>query len=164
MRRRVRASRSTIIGMLAVAVMLISGLTGATSAAAAAGPQARESGIVAAADLSSFQPGNIVSDAVFFYKDAMTEAQIQAFLEQKVPSCKAGYTCLRDWYDTSRTTSADAMCGAYQGGVRERASRIIYKVAQACGINPQVILVTLQKEQGLVTHTWPSDWRYTIAM
>ena len=48
--------------------------------------------------------------------------------------------------------------------MRERASTIIYKVAQACGINPQVLIVMLQKEQGLVTHTWPSDWRYTIAM
>ena len=81
-----------------------------------------------------------------------------------MPTCQSGYTCLKDWYDTSRTTTADAMCGAYSGGVRERASTIIYKVAQACGINPQVLLVMLQKEQGLVTHTWPSDWRYTIAM
>ncbi|MGX1701257.1 FG-GAP repeat domain-containing protein [Microbacterium sp. NPDC055357] len=117
-----------------------------------------------AADLSKFQPGNIISDAVFFNKNTMTEAQIQSFLQSKVSSCVAGYTCLKDKYDTSRTTTADAMCGAYSGGVRERASRIIYKVAQACGINPQVILVTLQKEQGLVTHRDPSDWRYTIAM
>ncbi|WJL95079.1 cell wall-binding repeat-containing protein [Microbacterium sp. ET2] len=121
-------------------------------------------GPVKAADLSQFRPGNIVSDAVFFDRNTMTEAQIQAFLEQKVPRCESGYTCLKDWYDTSRTTSADAMCGAYSGGARERASRIIYKVAQACGINPQVILVTLQKEQGLVTHVWPSEWRYTAAM
>ncbi|MDR7189095.1 hypothetical protein J2Y46_001918 [Microbacterium sp. BE35] len=123
-----------------------------------------ESGIVKTADLSHFQPGNVVSDAVFFNKNSMSEAQIQQFLEQKVPRCEAGYVCLKDWYDTSRATSADAMCGAYSGGARERASTIIFKVAQACGINPQVILVTLQKEQGLVTHVWPSDWRYTIAM
>lgn len=122
------------------------------------------SGIVKAADLSQFQPGNIISDAVFFNPGTMTEAQIQTFLEQRVPRCESGYVCLKDWYDTSRTTNADAMCGAYSGGVRERASRIIFKVAQACGINPQVILATLQKEQGLVTHVWPSDWRYTIAM
>ncbi|WP_240658588.1 hypothetical protein [Microbacterium sp. CPCC 204701] len=119
---------------------------------------------VKAADLSQFKPGNIISDAKFFDRGTMSEAQIQQFLQSKVPNCQAGYVCLKDWYDTSRTTSADAMCGAYSGGVRERASTIIYKVAQACGINPQVILVTLQKEQGLVTHTWPSDWRYTIAM
>ncbi|GAA5205816.1 hypothetical protein GCM10025774_04650 [Microbacterium kyungheense] len=120
--------------------------------------------IVKTADLSQFQPGNIISDARFFDRGTMSAAQIQQFLEAKVPACQAGYTCLRDWYDTSRTTGADAMCGPYAGGVRERASTIIYKVAQACGINPQVILVMLQKEQGLVTHVWPSDWRYTIAM
>jgi hypothetical protein len=94
----------------------------------------------------------------------MSESDIQRFLEVRVPSCQAGYTCLKDWRDTSRTTAADAMCGPYTGATDERASRIIYKVAQACGINPQVILATLQKEQGLVTHTWPSDWRYRIAM
>jgi hypothetical protein len=116
------------------------------------------------ADLSKFQAGNIISDAVFFDKSTMTEAQIQTFLESKVTSCVSGYTCLKDWYDTTRTTSADAMCGAYSGGGRERASKIIYKVAQACGINPQVILATLQKEQSLVTHRDPSTWRYTSAM
>ncbi|WP_349426765.1 hypothetical protein [Microbacterium sp. LWS13-1.2] len=116
------------------------------------------------ADLSQFQAGYIISDAKFFDRSTMGEAQIQQFLQSKVPSCQSGHVCLKDWYDTSRATSADAMCGAYPGGMRERASTIIYKVAQACGINPQAILVMLQKEQGLVTHTWPSDWRYTIAM
>ncbi|WP_251453261.1 SH3 domain-containing protein [Microbacterium sp. Marseille-Q6648] len=166
--------RTKIAAMTAALTVVIS-LVGAGSASAAepiateapaavaAGPAA-PTDIVKAADLSKFNPGNIVSDAVFFNKSTMSEAQIQAFLEKRVPSCQAGYTCLKDWYDTSRTTTADAMCGAYSGGTRERAARIIFKVAQACGINPQVILVTLQKEQGLVTHTWPSDWRYTIAM
>ncbi|WP_457100998.1 hypothetical protein [Microbacterium sp. P5_E9] len=120
--------------------------------------------VVKAADLSQFQAGNIISDAVFYNQNTMSSDQIQAFLQSKVPTCQSGYTCLKDWYDTSRTTTADAMCGAYSGGVRERASTIIFKVAQACGINPQVLVVMLQKEQGLVTHTWPSDWRYTIAM
>ncbi|MDT0183332.1 SH3 domain-containing protein [Microbacterium sp. ARD31] len=166
--------RTKIAAMTAALTVVIS-LVGAGSASAAepiatgapaavaASPEA-PTGIVKTADLSAFDPGNIVSDAVFFNESTMTEAQIQAFLEKRVPSCQAGYTCLKDWYDTSRTTTADAMCGAYSGGTRERAARIIFKVAQACGINPQVILVTLQKEQGLVTHTWPSDWRYTIAM
>jgi hypothetical protein len=152
----------------AVAAVTMSLLAGAPAAAASrsepgASPTPQTS-VVKTADLSTFTPGNIVSDAVFFTSKTMSEAQIQAFLEAKVPSCEAGYTCLKDWYDTSRTTTADAMCGAYSGGTRERASRIIFKVAQACGINPQVLLVTLQKEQGLVTHVWPSDWRYTIAM
>ncbi|WP_139230888.1 VCBS repeat-containing protein [Microbacterium sp. cf046] len=132
--------------------------------AASASASMIEQSIVKAADLSKFQAGNIISDAAFFNRSTMTEGQIQAFLQEKVPNCQSGYVCLKDWYDTSRTTAADPMCSAYSGGIRERASTIIYKVAQACGINPQVLIVMLQKEQGLVLHTWPSDWRYTIAM
>ena len=52
------------------------------------------------ADLSKFQAGNIISDAVFYDTATMTEAQIQAFLEKRVPTCRSGYTCLKDWYDT----------------------------------------------------------------
>jgi hypothetical protein len=141
-----------MIAALAV-VLSVVGVFWVTPAAPAAG-----------ADLSKFDPGHIISDALFFDSGAMSEQQIQSFIESKVPNCQPGYICLKDWRDNSRTTAADAMCGAYQGAPNERASAIIYKVARACGINPQVILVTLQKEQGLVTHTWPSDWRCRIAM
>src|SRR5690606_27904216 len=94
----------------------------------------------------------------------MTQAEIQAFLQAKVPSCSVRGACLKDYYDTTRTIAADQMCGRYSGGGSERASAIIFKVAQACGVNPQVILVMLQKEQGLVTSTRPSDWNYNFAM
>ncbi|WES66212.1 hypothetical protein P0L94_09055 [Microbacter sp. GSS18] len=157
-----------VLPVITSALALVVSLLVASPAGALTGPSGggitAAKAVVKTADLSAFSAGNIVSDAVFFDSGTMTEAQIQAFLEERVPNCVSGYTCLKDWYDTSRSTTADAMCGAYSGGVRERASRIIYKVARACGINPQVILVTLQKEQGLVTHVWPSDWRYTIAM
>jgi uncharacterized protein YgiM (DUF1202 family) len=178
-----RGSAKRAVAWLTVVLMAVAGIVGGTQPAAAAAlgssmnisaasgtasavlaRDAAPTGSVKAADLSKFQPGNIISDAKFHDRGTMTEAQIQLFLETKMPRCDAGYTCLRDWYDTSRATSADAMCAAYSGGYRERASTIIYKVAQACGINPQVILVMLQKEQGLVTHNWPSEWRYTIAM
>ncbi len=56
------------------------------------------------------------------------------------------------------------MCNAYAGGGVESAARIIFKVAQACGINPQALIVMLQKEQGLVTDTYPYDSQYRIAM
>ncbi|MBD8022255.1 cell wall-binding repeat-containing protein [Microbacterium gallinarum] len=166
------ASLKTLTGIgLAIAALVI-GLVAPAATAAPSGPveasaaaaPAVGAGGVLTADLTKFQPGNIIGDAVFFNRSAMTEAQIQSFLQAKGPACRAGYTCLKDYYDTSRTVAADAMCGAYSGGVRERASRIIYKVAQACGINPQVLIVMLQKEQGLVTHDWPSEWRYTAAM
>lgn len=166
---RLRARK--ILLVFAATLALVGGvLVAPAGASAAPAPQTANTvdqalgSPVKTADLSQFRPGNIISDQVFYNRSTMTEAQVQWFLESKVPSCQSGYTCLKDWYDTSRSTGADPMCGAYSGGYRERASAIIYKVAQACGINPQAIITTLQKEQGLVTNTGPSTSRYTIAM
>ena len=123
----------------------------------------------AALDGSSFDPGYIISDQNFFNKDALSEAQIQSFLEQRVPNCVGnnGEKCLKDY--TATTFSRPAVdrpghCSAYEGAANERASRIIYKAAQACGISPAVLLVTLQKEQGLVTQTAPNERQYRVAM
>jgi uncharacterized protein with LGFP repeats len=120
--------------------------------------------IVETADLTQFRPGNIISNERFFDASSMTESQIDAFLRQRVKTCQSGYVCLKDFRQTTTTRAADRYCNEYGGGTSEPAARIIFKVAQACGINPQVLIVTLEKEQGLVTHTWPSDWRYRIAM
>lgn len=168
-RARSRTAATVVTAVLAL-IIGVCAPQAATASAAAAPDVAASSGqpqpaaIVKAADLSEFTPGSIIEDAVFFNSGTMTEAQIQTFLQSKVSSCKSGYTCLKDYYDTSRTIGADEMCGAYSGGVRERASRIIYKVARACGINPQVIIVMLQKEQGLISSTAPSSYNYRAAM
>ncbi|MFC8681043.1 LGFP repeat-containing protein [Microbacterium ureisolvens] len=147
---------------LAAAVVIIaSGSVSGPSASAA--PQV-ETGRVSMG-LAGFAAGNIISDEVFFADDTMSAGDIQAFLNERVPVCQAGYRCLKDFAQSTSTRAADLMCrSTYQGSARQTAAEIIYHVARACGINPQVILATLQKEQGLVTHTWPSEWRYTIAM
>ncbi|WP_336640642.1 hypothetical protein [Microbacterium sp. USHLN272] len=128
------------------------------------------SGIVKST-LVGFNPGNIISDAVFTNKSTMTEAQIQAFFNSKVSRCLGGtdengkpIVCLKDFKITSVTRPADQYCSGYSGAANESAARIIYRVSQACNINPQVLIVMLQKEQGLITHTWPSAWRYNIAL
>ncbi|PRA82964.1 VCBS repeat-containing protein [Microbacterium sp. MYb66] len=140
----------------------------ASLAASAADPAATG---LAKSTLVGFTPGNIISDAVFTNKDTMTEAQIQAFFNSKVSRCLGGtdevgkpIVCLKDFTITSVTRPADAYCSGYSGAANESAARIIYRVAQACNINPQVLIVMLQKEQGLVTHTWPSAWRFNIAL
>jgi len=165
----VRTRARVVLSIVVTAFIALSTLSAASSATAAPGVASAQNltaavSPVAAANLANFNPGNIISDADFFDSSTMNEQGIQSFLETKVRSCQSGYTCLRDHYDTTRAIAADAMCGAYPGGGRERASRIIYNVAKACGINPQVILVMLEKEQSLVTHTWPSDYRYRAAM
>jgi len=118
----------------------------------------------AAADLSQFKPGNIISDELFWNSNAMTAAQIQTFLNEKVPSCRVGYVCLKDYRETTWTSTANPMCASYQGAANESAATIIDKVARACGVSQKTLLVMLQKEQGLVTHTWPSDYRFRAAM
>lgn len=109
-----------------------------------------------AADLAGFDPGMIISDAVFYDSGAMSAAQVQSFLSSRGSGCVAasGNTCLKDFRQTTTTRAADARCrGTYTGASNETAAQIVAKVAVACGINPQVLLVTLQKEQGLVTAT-----------
>ncbi|MEL5992042.1 cell wall-binding repeat-containing protein [Microbacterium phosphatis] len=120
--------------------------------------------IVQAAPVVGFVAGDIISDSVFGNRASMSEKGIRSFIDSKVATCQSGYTCLEMYRETTPTRAADAYCSRYAGGANEDAARIIYKVAQACGVNPQVLLVMLQKEQGLVTHVWPSTFRYTIAM
>jgi len=116
-----------------------------------------------AANAWNFDPGYIISDGVFYNSSAMDESAIQAFLNSKVSQCRSGYTCVKDYRETTASRVADPMCGAYSGGSNESAARIIAKVSAACGINPQVLIVLLQKEQGLITDTWPTDRQYRSA-
>lgn len=114
--------------------------------------------------LAGWSAGNIISDAVFTNKSTLNEAQIQSFLNAKASRCQAGYTCLKDFRLSTPSRGADKYCSGYTGEANESAARILYKVAQSCGINPQVLVVMLQKEQGLVTHPYPTSGRYAIAM
>lgn len=115
---------------------------------------------------SDFRAGYIISDQVFFDNGTMSQAAIQSLLVSKEGGCTAayGYPCLKDYFASTASRAASAgHCAAYPGAVRESASQIIYKVAQSCGINPQVILTLLEKEQGLVSSTAPTSWKYQAA-
>ncbi|GAA4175551.1 hypothetical protein [Gryllotalpicola koreensis] len=116
---------------------------------------------------SDFNAGEIISDDVFFNSNAMSVAQIQSFLQSQESGCTAanGQPCLMNFHQNTTSQAASAgRCNAYAGANNESAAQIIYKVAQACGINPQVILVTLEKEEALVSSKAPTSARYSIAM
>ena len=107
-----------------------------------------------AASAAAFDPGNIISDPVFRDAGSMDAGAVQAFLEARVPTCAPGATCLRDFRESTWSRpGAPGLCRDFEGRPNERASEIIVRVAQACGTNPQVLLVLLQKEQALVTAT-----------
>jgi putative cell wall-binding protein len=93
-----------------------------------------------------------------------TTGDVQAFLQQQVPRCQAGYTCLKDYTVTTPSMPGDAVCMPYQGGQNESAAQIIAKVGQACGISQKVLLVLLQKESELVNDDFPGQKQYDQAM
>ena len=109
---------------------------------------------------ASFNPNLIIDDAVFTNKNSMSVTDIQNFLNSRVPVCdtwhspgsgsqgnQPPWTCLKNYSEGGRS-----------------GAQIIYDAAQLYGINPQVIIVTLQKENGLITDTWPYHWQYRTAM
>lgn len=125
---------------------------------------------------AAFNPNRIIEDNVFTNKNTMSPQAIQAFLNSKVAACDTNRTggtgsqgeqppwrCLRDYHENP-TTKANNLDGRPipAGGIS--AAQIIYDAAQKYGVNPQVIIVTLQKENGLITDTWPYDWQYRTAM
>ena len=116
-----------------------------------------------------FNPGFIISDDLFYDSAAMSATQIQSFLNGQIGTClterclnvavvpvpsQAAYTS---------TTTGQLVCSAISGG-NLAVAELIYRVQTACGISAKVILVTLQKEQGLVTSRAPSDWALKAAM
>ncbi len=155
--------KSPAFRLLALAMSALLGLLGISAIEAT---QPTSSAV--AADASRFDPGLIISDSVFYDFGTMTVADIQRFLESKVPVCKAndgGPTCLRDYVsDQLEKPGEDGKCAPMPAIPNIKASQIIYNIARACGINPKVLLVTLQKEQGLIQATNPTAYMYRAAM
>ena len=118
---------------------------------------------VDAANLSKFNPGNIISDSVFYNYNTMSASDIQSFLNGKVSSCNSDYTCLKNYSAATTSKPVDAYCNGYTASSSQTAAQMIHGVSQSCKVNPQVLLVLLQKETGLVTHTGPGSWRYDTA-
>ncbi len=132
-----------------------------------------------AAPVVGFEAGNIISDGLFYNGGSMSSTQVQSFLNEQVPRCtigdpgrKAGSAygstkiankCLRNFSMTTASKAANAFCYSYAGASNETAAQIITKVGKACGISQKVLLVLLQKEQGLVADTWPTVLQFSSA-
>lgn len=117
---------------------------------------------------SMFDPGLIVSDSTFYDFGTMTADDIQRFLNSKVAVCKdsdGGPACLKDYrMDTQAKVGESGRCDSLEAKTNQSAAEIIYTVANACKINPKVLLVILQKEQGLVQAANPTAYMYRAAL
>ncbi|MFF1633599.1 cell wall-binding repeat-containing protein [Leifsonia sp. NPDC058248] len=162
-----RPARTRLLAALltTIAVVLGSATIAAPADAepAASAVRASVGGPAKAAVASGFNPGYIISDYNFFNGSVLDTGTIQSFLNNQVPTCRAGFTCLKSYTEKTVSRAADAMCAAYTGGAVESAATIIFKVGRACGISQKVLLVLLQKEQSLVTDDSPSANQYRSA-
>jgi hypothetical protein len=120
--------------------------------------------------ISGWDAGNIISDSVFTNKGTMNTSSIQDFLNSKVSHCDTwgeqtsefGGGTRRQWAE-ARGYSPPYTCLKDYSQHGKSAAQIIYDAAQEFTINPQVLLVLLQKEQSLVTDTWPLSIQYRSA-
>ena len=125
---------------------------------------ASQSQEASAVDYSKWQAGNIMSDEVMGDYNSMTTAQIQSFLKSK-NSCNNTNVGLAKTYSSYSYHIKDGhfVCMADENFDGKSAAEIIHEAAQDYRINPKVIIVLLQKEQGLVTDTWPNSLQYRSA-
>ncbi|MCW2576468.1 MAG: hypothetical protein JWR66_2498 [Modestobacter sp.] len=151
-------------------VTIVLGLALAATAAVVADRAATPTALTPAADIRQFDPGNIITDDLFFDGGAMSAAEVQAFITTKGASCRTGTDgtpCLKDFRQDTTARAADAYCAGYTPGAAEPAGLIIAKIGISCGISQRALLVILQKEQGLVTSTGGANLyatRYQKAM
>jgi hypothetical protein len=169
-----RLTSSTKLKFVILTAFSVVGLAGVLTASASA------------LEGSDFHAGRIIDNVVFENKNSMSVDQIQQFLNSKMPNCdnwgtqsyagttrrayseargiKFPLTCMKDYYENpsnhanNLTTTNGQQAPIPSGAIS--AAQIIYNAAQAYNINPQVLIVLLQKEQGLVQDDWPWPIQY----
>ncbi|MBR2543977.1 hypothetical protein IKF04_01585 [Candidatus Saccharibacteria bacterium] len=166
MRVRRRSKRILYVGLgVFVAVFLFSFLM----------QRFKGDGVVDAASLAGFDPGYIISDYQMSNYNSMSEAEIQAFLTAKNPcgnrdyglyqSMVSSYPSIKWHWDNGHfiCISEERFGDGEVIGSGDTAAHIIWQAAQDYRINPQVLIVLLQKEQGLITDDFPNSRQYRSA-
>ncbi len=109
---------------------------------------------------AEFDKNMLMSDSVFSSSDSMNASQVDAFLNSYPSSCIS----TNNHFEAIQPTGYSPSDG-YKYGSYVSAGNVIYSAAQAYDLNPRILIVTLQKEQTLVTGgAGCSVLRYTGAM
>ncbi len=120
--------------------------------------------------VEGFESGHIIDDSKMYGENiarSMSDADIQKFLNVKGARCvkgSDGSPCIKNAKFKTASVPASKLCpNKYEGSASDTAAQIIGKTARACNINPQVLLVLLQKEQGLISTKYPTARKYRAA-
>ncbi len=130
---------------------------------------------VSAASLAGFDPGYIISDYQMGNYNSMSENDIQAFLTKKNSCQNTNYNYYLSLSANSNYTwhweNGHFICLSEERfgdgeiiGSGETAAHIIWQAAQDYHINPQVLIVLLQKETSLITDPIPNNGDYRKAV
>ncbi len=92
----------------------------------------------------------IIDDGIFNNYNTMSPVAIDSFLNSFPGSCISANSGFRAVDPNGYSPS-----GGYRYGAHVTAGQVIYDAAYAYGLNPQVLLATLQKEEGLVRGDGP---------
>ena len=123
--------------------------------------------IASAADARQFNANNIIGQGIFTNNNSMSAGDIQNFLNGQNSTCLKDYRGLalidannngqvEDWLAAEKY-------GGPSGTQQMSAAELLKAAGDIYGINPQVLIVTLQKEQGLITRSDCPQWRYNTA-
>ncbi|WP_310732065.1 MULTISPECIES: hemagglutinin [Actinomyces] len=106
-------------------------------------------------DTEGFDATRLIDDEVFYDSEAMSLAQVEAFVSEVNSGCVPGLDgtpCLAQATFEIEHREPSSWCprpvSASSGG---SAALVVWEVARACDVNPQVLLVLVHKEQGLLT-------------
>jgi hypothetical protein len=139
-----------------------------------------------ATDARNFNPGRIIDDGIFTNSNIMSVQDIQKFFDSKVTCDTWGakpselgegtrrqwmanrgitppFRCVTDYYENPSTKENNYGKNDRPSGSIS-AAQIVYNYSKQFNINPQVIIATLQKENGMITDEWPTPKQFTEAM
>ncbi|MEI8338966.1 MAG: hypothetical protein WCF91_03515 [bacterium] len=124
--------RRRLLIMVFAAIVIFSGLTAPAVSAA------------------SYGNINIINDSVMNKTGSMSAAQVQSFLNSFSGNCLGG------GFQTPNPLGYSG--GAYQYGGNVDGGTAIYNIANRYNLSPQVLLATLEKEQGLISRNGNCDY------
>ncbi|MBX6334387.1 hypothetical protein IRY61_03555 [Candidatus Saccharibacteria bacterium] len=113
---------------------------------------------------AAFNPNRLIDDGIMNNVNAMSATQIDAFLNSHPYSCISPNSGFEARIPTGYSPS-----GGFTYGSFGTAGQVIAAAAQAYDLNPQVLIVLLEKEQSLVTgrnsstYCYGTDHKYAAA-
>lgn len=126
------------------------------------------------AHATDYTQTRLMDDTVFNNVGSLNASQVADFLAARPgpftklasPStCLSGYSSQNFYWDgTKWHYGSDSDWNTAWGAAQVPASTIIAQAAQNWGINPEVIIATLEKEESLIAGSSCDGWRYNSAM